>query len=183
MAYRTSQQAEDDESKSRMLASIFPELESKFGQYPMKHGNWMYPIPTETDQYGRPAFIECQKSINDTTPHKEHYVYGSVTHERLGKRSGYYHLLTKEAHKILHKRTQKPHMKLHYFFCTDPIQRTAWATTRQIVQLRSVSGLADDDHAGNTRDMMVAFQGDATGGAAGQVAVGTMAKMAIMGGL
>lgn len=165
---RTPKQAEEDLRISQMLASIFPELESRFGKYPMKFGNWLYPSPTESDENGRPGFIPSNDDNNDI---KEHYVYGSVTHQHLGKRKGYYHLQTKEAHIILNKRANTMKLKYKYAVCTDPYKKEAWKLTRKIVEVRSVSGMADDDYASNTRIMLTAIQGADTRTGAGGAAL------------
>mmetsp|Transcript_593 Transcript_593/g.961 ORF Transcript_593/g.961 Transcript_593/m.961 type:complete len:154 (-) Transcript_593:750-1211(-) len=142
-----------------MMASIFPELESEYGTYPMKVRNWLYPIQTESDEKGRPALFLLP--INDIdSSKKEHYVYGSVTHQHLGKRKGCYHLLTKEAYIILNKRMDKNiKMKLqHALSVRDRYKRQAWKETKQIVELGSVSGLADDEYARRTNKMLEAFK-------------------------
>ncbi|CAB9504269.1 expressed unknown protein [Seminavis robusta] len=145
---------QEDTRTAQMMALIFPELDSKFAQFPMKRGNWLYPIETESDEQGCPAFIPLDKM----TEMKEHYVYGSATHKHLGTRQGYYHVLTKEAHMILHHRMQGP-LQLQYLCAIDGHKREAWSRTQKILKFRSLCGLADDDHCLFTGNRVQTIQG------------------------
>ena len=106
----------------------------------MHHGAWMYPVETERDEQGRPAFIPSKERTM-----KEHYVFGTATHKQLGKRQGYYHVLTKEAHIILHNRMKEP-AQFQHLLSIHSIDRQAWRETREVLKLRSLCGLADDRH-------------------------------------
>mmetsp|Transcript_18358 Transcript_18358/g.27883 ORF Transcript_18358/g.27883 Transcript_18358/m.27883 type:complete len:179 (+) Transcript_18358:56-592(+) len=89
-----------DEVNAKM-ARVAPELKSPYAKYPLSaqtgRSMWVNPDGGRTAK-GEPCFIAGQ---GKDQPMKEHYVYGAGS---LGY--GYYHLLTRDSHKILYVRLQ-----------------------------------------------------------------------------
>lgn len=112
------------------LQQIFPELSSKYAQYPMESQKWLY--MHQKDPEGNVAFIKSRK---DRGP-LEHYVYGK--HECMG--TGYFHFHTREAWEILKRRMQKNSSR-------EQRRTKTWIVTKTIIENRAFSYYANDVHA------------------------------------
>jgi len=80
------------EKVNAFMSKYLPELESDYAKYPMNRPKWL--SPGDTGPNGEPCFLQ-----ETNTGVKRNYVFGSGP---FGK--GYYHLLTREAYKILYVR-------------------------------------------------------------------------------
>lgn len=120
----------NEASINSQLQQIFPELSSKYAQYPMEAQKWLY--MHQKDPEGNVGFIKSRK---DRGP-LEHYVYGK--HECMG--NGYFHFHTREAWEILKRRMKKKSSR-------EQRKTKAWIVTRDIIENRAFSYYANDVHA------------------------------------
>lgn len=125
------------EAKNRQLQMVFPELASKYAQYPLQREAWLSLDGTGPES--APAFVG-----GGNIGMKEHYVYGSGPKEH-----GYYHVLAREAYSILFKRARSEAPPAG---CCTPCFGSqeardlldAWDSTKTICYNRSVSSRPND---------------------------------------
>lgn len=103
-----------DDEINMAMSKVAPELASKYVSYPMKRQAWLS-IDGQIDG-SLPAFIPHKKDPNfPTTPLKDDYVWGT------GPRGfGYYHILCREAYKILYHRVNGMRVPGQGCCCASP---------------------------------------------------------------
>eukprot|EP00527_Entomoneis_sp_CCMP2396_P001582 CAMPEP_0198145374 /NCGR_PEP_ID=MMETSP1443-20131203/23046_1 /TAXON_ID=186043 /ORGANISM="Entomoneis sp., Strain CCMP2396" /LENGTH=168 /DNA_ID=CAMNT_0043809003 /DNA_START=80 /DNA_END=586 /DNA_ORIENTATION=+ len=129
--------------KNKQMRMTCSELASKYATYPLQRKTWLMVDGTGPDS--APAFME---GSSDESGLKEHYVYGKGPKDA----TGYYHLLTREAYKILYKRVRSEAPAGGAVCPCFSSQETrdqidAWDTTKTICWNRSVSSQPDDQIA------------------------------------
>jgi hypothetical protein len=125
-----------NEELSVILKKLLPELDSKYGAYPMAYTRW-YSLGEKGPQ-GEPTWIK-----SDDVGVKKDYVYG-----RGPGGPAYYHLLTKNAYINLYTRISS---ECPVVCCAcSSAQRKAmdeWDSVRRIIHARHVSNQPDDQIA------------------------------------
>ena len=127
-----------DEINAKMV-KLCPELASQYAKYPLKRKQWLSPNAKVDDK--TKAFIASQ---SDTGP-KPDYVFGP------GPLSmGYYHILTRNAYKILYVRLTKeqPPVACCCFASKDSHNAyDEWYEVKTICYNRSIASIPDDAQA------------------------------------
>ena len=137
-----------EEMNTKMVA-LCPELGSEYAKYPLKGKQWLSPkAKVSGDEY---AFIASE---TDNGP-KPDYVYGTGSFGR-----GYYHILTRQAYKVLYGRLTRERPPLTCCLCSSAAARQNsidWEHVKTLCFNRSVATIPDDDQA--RKDAIVAAQG------------------------
>lgn len=123
---------------------VCPELQSKYGRFPMKFDKWRYDFDGKYED-GKPIYIAA---ATDQDGVKLDYVF--CKNGPLGK--GYYHLCTKVAHVNLAGRFMSSTGPGGHSWCgggagSTAAERDAWDTTKRILYARSRCNKPDDDAA------------------------------------
>ena len=135
-----------DSEKNERMARVAPELESSWAAYPLNRKDWLDNAATLSNEDGStsPAFIPYEKDPSFPTPAlKADYVWG------FGPQGfGYYHLLTRDAYKVLTTRVKNKGPPLQYC-CLGPPSDSKFSSedydvVLEIVYNRSIASTPDD---------------------------------------
>ena len=135
-----------DSERNERMARVAPELESSWAAYPLNRKDWLDNAATLSNEDGStsPAFIPYEKDPNfPTTALKADYVWGA------GQRGfGYYHLLTRDAYKVLTARIVNKGPPLQCC-CLGPPSNSKFSSedydfVAEIVYNRSIASTPDD---------------------------------------
>ena len=136
------------EEMNAKMAALCPELGSEYAKYPMKGKKWLSPAAKVSGD--ERAFIAA---ATETGP-KPDYVYGNGE-----AGTGYYHMYTRPAYKILYARLTKERPPMACCCSPAAARKTYedWDDVKTICYNRSLATIPDDVQA--RKDAISAAQG------------------------